>query len=171
MYFCDIFMGIYQNIGHTDFTANVRMLKFGSELRYGIRSPNVRTPVDIPSRYPDEGYRNYRNSIWLTFSPSHWSHGSVSGSVAAGQNSELCHKLTALQNGFLHIDILTVIVFPLVIGFGSITLEILVNALSDRYTHWSSVHNKKRHSCIGNETETYENRNFLQTRESTTLKS
>ena len=24
------------------------MVKFGSELRYGIRSPNVRTPVDIP---------------------------------------------------------------------------------------------------------------------------
>ena len=24
------------------------MLKFGSELRYVIRSPNVRTPVDIP---------------------------------------------------------------------------------------------------------------------------
>ena len=39
----------YLNIGHTDFLANVRMLKFGSELRYGIRSPNVRTPVDIPS--------------------------------------------------------------------------------------------------------------------------
>ena len=80
--------------------------------------------------------------------------GSVSGSVAAGQNSELCHKLTALQNGFLHIDILIVIVFPLVLAS-----EILVNALSDRYTHWSSVHNKKRHSFIGNETETYENRN------------
>ena len=48
---------------------------------------------------------------------------------------------------------------PFSIGFGSITSEILVNALSDRYTHWSSVHNKKRHSCIGNETETYENRN------------
>ena len=26
------------------------MLKFGSELRYGNRSPNVRTPVDIPTR-------------------------------------------------------------------------------------------------------------------------
>ena len=25
------------------------MLKFGSELRYGIRSPNVLTPVDIPT--------------------------------------------------------------------------------------------------------------------------
>ena len=49
MHFCDTFMGIYLNIGHTDFTANVRMLKFGSELRYGIRSPNVRTPVDIPN--------------------------------------------------------------------------------------------------------------------------
>ena len=43
-------------------------------------------------------------------------NGSVSGSVAAGQNSELCHKLTALQNGFLHIDILIVIVFPLVLA-------------------------------------------------------
>ena len=53
------------------------------------------------------------NSIWLTLSPSHRSHGSVSGSVAAGQNSELCHKLTALQNVFLHIDILIVIVLPL----------------------------------------------------------
>ena len=48
---------------------------------------------------------------------------------------------------------------PFSIGFGSITSEILVNALSNRYTHWSSVHNKKRHSCIRNETETYENRN------------
>ena len=48
---------------------------------------------------------------------------------------------------------------PFSIGFDSITSEILVNALSDRYTHLSSVHNKKRHSCIGNETETYENRN------------
>ena len=42
-------MEIYLNIGHVGFLANVRMLKFGSELRYGIRSPNVRTPVDIPS--------------------------------------------------------------------------------------------------------------------------
>ena len=52
--------------------------------------------------------------------------------MAAGQ----CHKLTALQNGFLHIDILIVIVFPLVniVGFDSITSEILVNALSVRYT-------------------------------------
>ena len=25
------------------------MLKFGSELRNGIRSPNIRTPVDIPN--------------------------------------------------------------------------------------------------------------------------
>ena len=72
--------------------------------------------LGLDRRYPDEGYRNYRNSIWLTFSPSHRSHGSVSGSVAAGQNSELCHKLTALQNGFLHIDILIVIVFPLVLA-------------------------------------------------------
>ena len=52
----------------------------------------------------------------MTFSPSHRSHGSVSGSEAAGQNSELCHKLTALQNGFLHIDILIVTVFPLVLA-------------------------------------------------------
>ena len=70
-----------------------------------------------------------------------------------------CDKLTALQNGFLHIDILFCNRIPFSIGFDSITSEILVNALSDRYTHWSSVHNKKRHSCIGNETETYENRN------------
>ena len=48
---------------------------------------------------------------------------------------------------------------PFSIGFDSITSDILVNALSDRYTHWSSVRNKKRHSCIGNETETYENQN------------
>ena len=50
------------------------------------------------------------------FSPSHRTHGSLSGSVAASQNSELCHKLTALQNGFLHCDISTyliVIVFSL----------------------------------------------------------
>ena len=69
--------------------------------------------LGLDRRYPDEGYRNYRNSIWLTFSPS---HRSVSGNVAAGQNSELCHKLTALQNGFLRIDILIVIVFPLVLA-------------------------------------------------------
>ena len=50
-YFCYILMAIYLNIGHIDFLANVRMLKFGSELRYGIRSPNVRTPVDIPIEY------------------------------------------------------------------------------------------------------------------------
>ena len=68
--------------------------------------------LGLDRRYPDEGYRYYRNSIWMTFSPSHRSHGSVSGSVAAGQNSELCHKLTALQNGF----ILIVIVFPLVLA-------------------------------------------------------
>ena len=72
--------------------------------------------LGLDRRYPDEGYRHYRNSIWLTLSPSYRSHGSVSGSVAAGQNSELCHKLTALQNGFLHIDILIVIVFPLVLA-------------------------------------------------------
>ena len=41
-------MEIYLNIRHFEFLANVRTLKFGSELRYGIRSPNVRTPVDIP---------------------------------------------------------------------------------------------------------------------------
>ena len=49
MYFCNILMEIYLNIGQVDFLANVRMVKFGSELRYGIRSPNVRTPVDIPT--------------------------------------------------------------------------------------------------------------------------
>ena len=49
MYFCHKLMEIYLNMGNADFLANVRMLKFGSELRYGIRSPNVRTPVDIPS--------------------------------------------------------------------------------------------------------------------------
>ena len=36
-------------MGNVDFLANVWMLKFGSELRYGIRSLNVRTPVDIPN--------------------------------------------------------------------------------------------------------------------------
>ena len=42
---------------------------------------------------------------------------SVSGNEAACQNSELCHKLTALQNSFLQIDmILIVIVFPLVLA-------------------------------------------------------
>ena len=51
MYFCHLIMEIYLNIGHFDFLANVRMLKFGSELRYGIRSPNVRTPVDIPNYF------------------------------------------------------------------------------------------------------------------------
>ena len=45
VYFCYILMAIYLNIGHIDFLANVRMLKFG----YGIRSPNVRTLVDIPN--------------------------------------------------------------------------------------------------------------------------
>ena len=49
MYFCYTLMEIYLNIGCVDFLANVRMVKFGSELRYGIRSPNVQTPVDIPS--------------------------------------------------------------------------------------------------------------------------
>ena len=68
--------------------------------------------------------------------------------MAAGQNLELCHTLTALQNR--HIDCNRV---PFSIGIGSITSEILVNALSDRYTHWSSVHKKKQHSCKGNETE------------------
>ena len=51
MYFCHILMEIYLTIGHVDFLANVRMLKFGSELRYGNRSPNVRTPIDIPSSF------------------------------------------------------------------------------------------------------------------------
>ena len=72
--------------------------------------------VSYDRRYPDEGYRDYRNSIWLTFSSSHRTHGSLSGSVAACQNSDLCHKLNALQNGFLHCDISTyliVIVFSL----------------------------------------------------------
>ena len=51
MYFRPLLIEIYLNtcIGHVDFLANIRMLKFGSELRYGIRSPNVRTSVDIPS--------------------------------------------------------------------------------------------------------------------------
>ena len=49
MHFCLIIMENYLNIVHIDFLANVRMLKFGSELRYVIRSPNVRTPVDIPT--------------------------------------------------------------------------------------------------------------------------
>ena len=57
-------------------------------------------------------------TIRLTLSPSHRSiYRSISGSVAAGQNSELCHKLTSLQIGFLQIDILIVIVFPLVLAF------------------------------------------------------
>ena len=50
MYFCHKLMEIYLNMGNVDFLVNVRMLKVGSELRYGIRSPNVRTPVDIPKR-------------------------------------------------------------------------------------------------------------------------
>ena len=45
------------------FLANVRMLKFGSELRYGIRSPNVRTPVDIPSNYIVNTFRNSKTSF------------------------------------------------------------------------------------------------------------
>ena len=89
-----------------------------------------------------------------TLSPSHRTHGSLSGSVAASQNSELCNKLTALQNGFLHCDISTYLIVR--ISFDSVTSEILVNALSDRYTHWSSVYNKKRYLY---ETETYGNRN------------
>ena len=89
------------------------------------------------------------------YGPSHRSHGSVSGSVAAVkiQNSDCTAKWFSTHG---HIDCNRV---PFSIGFDSITSEILVNALSDRYTHWSSVHNKKCHSCIGNETETYENRN------------
>ena len=52
MNFCHVLMEIYLNIGHiVFFLANVRMLKFESELRNGIRSPYVRTPVDIPSFY------------------------------------------------------------------------------------------------------------------------
>ena len=58
-------MEIYLNIGHFDFLANVRMLKFGSELRYGIRSPNVRTPVDIPNIFSN-ALRNY-DTILRTF--------------------------------------------------------------------------------------------------------
>ena len=49
MYFCNILMEIHLNIGQDDFLANVRMVKFGSELRFGIQSPNVRTPFDITS--------------------------------------------------------------------------------------------------------------------------
>ena len=66
--------------------------------------------------------------------------------MAAGQNSELCHTLTALQNGFLHIDILIINMFPLVLsGIGSITSEILVNALSDRYdTHTGQAFIKRK---------------------------
>ena len=52
-------------------------------------------------------------------------------------------QMTALQNGFLHCDISTYLIFR--ISFDSVTSEILVNALSDRYTHWSSVHNMKRY--------------------------
>ena len=78
--------------------------------------------------------------------------GSLSGSVAASQNSELCHKLTALQNGFLHLFDCNRVLFR--ISFDSVTSEILVNALSDRYTHWSSVHNMKRYLY---ENETYGN--------------
>ena len=59
----------------------------------------------------------------------------VSGSVAAGQNSELLSQIDCTAKWFSthrHIDCNRV---PFRIGFGSITSEILVNALSDRYTH------------------------------------
>ena len=45
------------------------MLKFGSELRYGIRSPNVRTPVDIPSILQDM-FDPKINQTWLFFDRS-----------------------------------------------------------------------------------------------------
>ena len=69
-------------------------------------------------------------------------------------NIQNCHNLTALQNGFIDIFDCNRVLFR--INFDSVTSEILVNALSDRYTHWSSVHNKKRYLY---ETETYGNRN------------
>ena len=54
-------MEIYLNIGQVDFLANVRMVKFGSELRYGIRSPNVRTPVGIP--IDNQGQNHQKGSV------------------------------------------------------------------------------------------------------------
>ena len=51
------------------------------------------------------------------------------------------------NNGFLHIDILIVIVFPLVLALVHNIRKILVNALSDRYTHWSSVHHGGNTIC------------------------
>ena len=69
MYFCHLIMEIYLNIGHFDFLANVRMLKFGTELRYGIRSPNVRTPVDIPILYSKTGVCK-GIPIFLIFAPN-----------------------------------------------------------------------------------------------------
>ena len=56
----------------------------------------------------------------------------------------------------VHIDIFDCNRVLFRISFDAVTSEILVNALSDRYTHWSSVHNKKRYLY---ETETYGNRN------------
>ena len=61
---------------------------------------------------------------------------SISGSVAAGQNSELS-QIDFTANWFStnrHIDCNCV---PFSIGFHSITSKILVIALSNRYTYWS----------------------------------
>ena len=43
-----------------------------------------------------------------------------------------------LQNGFQHIDILIIIVFSFETGFGSVTPEVSVHALSD--TKVSQIH-------------------------------
>ena len=65
-YLCHKLMEIYLNIGHVDFLANVRMLKVGSELRYGIRSPNVRTPVDIPSKYICQSLNHVLAKVYIS---------------------------------------------------------------------------------------------------------
>ena len=63
------------------------MLKFGSELRYGIRSPNVRTPVDIPSKNPSKIIFSETNRLisrklgvrhrWLKYSNVYINHDPV----------------------------------------------------------------------------------------------
>ena len=76
--------------------------------------------------------------IGMTFSPSHWTHVSVSESGAAGQNSEL-NKLTVLQTRHIYYHCV-----PFRIGFGSVIPEVLAKALSDTNT-LSVLHNKKLH--------------------------
>ena len=71
------------------------------------------------------------------------------------QNSVKIDRTAKWFSTYRHIDYHRVL---FIIGFGSVTPEVLVRLRFHRYTHWSVFHNRKLNSRTGNGTETHENR-------------